>query len=54
MSKVDYRTNELLAQVVERFIFHSEKANADNPLVADMAAKMREVEIWEMWALTQG
>lgn len=54
MMKTDCRTNELLAQAAERFLFHSEKAKANNPLIADMAAKMCEVEIWEMWALTQG
>lgn len=51
---MDEKRNETLAQVAERFIFHSEKARADNPLVVEMAAKMCEVEIWEMWTLTQG
>lgn len=53
MARNDCRTNELLAQVAERFMFHSEKTRADNPLVAEMASKMCEVEIWEMWVLTQ-
>lgn len=50
---VQYKTNELLARVVERFQFHSEKTKSDSPLVAETAKKMCEVEIWEMWALTQ-
>ncbi len=54
MMKVDCRTNELLLQVAERFMFHSEKAKTDNPLIADMASKMCEIELWEMWVLTQG
>ncbi len=53
MMKADYRTNELLAQVAQRFMFHFEKAKTDNPLIADMAAKMCEIELWEMWVLTQ-
>lgn len=53
MKTTDCRTNEILAQVIERFHFHSGKAKSDNPLIAEMAAKMCEVEMWEMWALTQ-
>lgn len=49
----DIQTNELLAQVVERFRFHSRKAKSDNPIVAGIAAQICEVELWEMWALTQ-
>lgn len=47
------RTNELLAQVVERFRFHSLKTSSDNPIVAQIARDICEVELWEMWALTQ-
>lgn len=47
------RTNELLAQVVERFQFHSSKTSSDNPFVAQIARDICEVELWEMWALTQ-
>lgn len=54
MKKINCRTSELLAQIVDWFQFHAEKAKSDNPLVAEMAAKMCEVEIWEMWTLTQG
>ena len=50
---MDRRTNETLARVVERFGFYSEKTKSDNPLVASAAGKMREVTMWEMWALTQ-
>ena len=53
MNRTDQKTNELLAQVVERFCFHCEKAKSENPIVASAATKMCEVEIWEMWALTQ-
>ncbi len=47
------RTNELLAQVVERFRFHSRKACSDNPVIAQIARDICDVELWEMWALTQ-
>lgn len=54
MLTFDSMTNDLLARVVERFIFHSGKANSENPLISENAAKMCDIEIWEMWALTQG
>lgn len=44
---------ELIADVVERFLFHSKKAQSDNPVIKDIAEKMCSVEIWEMWVLTQ-
>lgn len=53
MNRTNQRTNELLAQVVERFQFHSGKIKSENPIVADSAVKMCEVEVWEMWVLTQ-
>lgn len=53
MNRRSKRENELLAQVVERFRFHSGKVKSENPIVADAAMKMCEVEIWQMWALTQ-
>lgn len=53
MREMDHRTNELLALVVERFQFHSDKAKSDDPVIVDMAAKICKIEIWEMWALTQ-
>ena len=54
MPEYDEVTNNLLARVVERFIFHSGKANSENPLISEYAVKMCDIEIWEMWALTQG
>ncbi len=53
MKNNDARTNELLAQVVERFRLHSKKVHSDDPFVAGIAAQICEVELWEMWALTQ-
>lgn len=53
MKRNDFEVNELLSKVVDRFQFHSEKAKSDNPLIAEMAKKMCEIEVWEMWALTQ-
>ena len=44
---------ELLFDVIERYIFHSEKSRSDNPVVRETAQKMCEVELWEMWALAQ-
>lgn len=54
MKRNDCRTNELLAQVIERFMFHSEKAKSGNPFVSEMAQMMCDVEIWEMWVLIYG
>lgn len=45
--------NELLLAVAERFLFHREKAKSDNPVVAEIAKGMCELEICEMWMLTQ-
>ena len=42
-----------LFDVIERYIFHKEKSRSDNPVVRKMAEKMCEVELWEMWELTQ-
>lgn len=50
---MDSRTNDTLIKVVERFHFYNQKTKSDNPLVASAAGKMREVAMWEMWALTQ-
>ena len=51
------RTNRILSDtlcdVVERFRFHREKAKSENPAEAETAGKLCEVEIWEMWVLTQ-
>lgn len=53
MIRTNQRANDYLCRVVERFQFHSEASKSDNPMVAEMASKMREIEIWEMWVLTQ-
>lgn len=53
MNRTNQKTNEFLAQVVERFQFHSAKVKSENPLIAEAAAKMCRIEIWEMWVLTQ-
>lgn len=53
MNRTDKRTNEILAQLVERFRYHHAGTKSDNPLVAGAAIKMCEVEMFEMWVLTQ-
>lgn len=53
MKRCDSRTNDLLSRTVDRFLFHHEKTNSDNPIVAEMAEKICDVELWEMWTLTQ-
>lgn len=53
MKRNDSKTNELLAQVVERYLYHSQYAQSDKSMIKDMAQKMCEIEIWEMWTLTQ-
>lgn len=47
------RENELLISVVERYLFHSKQAKSDNPMIRNVAKTMCDIEIWEMWALTQ-
>lgn len=44
--------NELLIRVAERYLYHS-NYHSDNPVVQEMANKICEIEIYEMWALTQ-
>jgi len=46
-------TNNLLAEVVERFQFHRKKTWSDNPVVARIARDICEIELCEMWMLTQ-
>ena len=53
MNRTDQITNTYLARVVDRFLFHSGQMRSKNPIVAEAAWKMSEVEIWEMWVLTQ-
>lgn len=46
--------NDKLADVAERFKYHSKMARtSDNPIIVDAAKKMCSIEIWEMWVLTQ-
>lgn len=53
MKRNDSKTNEMLAQVVERFLYHFQYAQSNQSMIKDMAQKMCEIEIWEMWTLTQ-
>lgn len=53
MNRTNQRTTEFLAQVVKRFQFHLDKIKSEKPLIAEAAKKMCEIEIWEMWVLTQ-
>lgn len=47
------KTNDLLIQVVERYLFHQSACRSKNPFARELAAKMCEIEIAEMWLLTQ-
>ncbi|MCI8961175.1 MAG: hypothetical protein HFG62_19060 [Lachnospiraceae bacterium] len=53
MIRTDRRTSSQLAYITERFRLHREKARSEDPFVAGVAAAMCEIELWEMWALTQ-
>lgn len=44
---------EMLADVAERYLYHQQKVNSDLPVVSDVARKMCEVDIDEMWMFTQ-
>lgn len=46
------KDNELLLKVVERYLFHR-SYSTKNPFVAEMAQKMCDIELSEMWMLTQ-
>ena len=46
------RKNELLIRVVERYMYQRD-FKTDNPIVAEVASGMCELEIDEMWMLTQ-
>ena len=46
------RKNELLFRVIERYLFHK-NFNSDNKGAVDMAATMCEIELYEMWVLTE-
>lgn len=47
------RENELLFSVAERYLMHNEQTKSDNPVERNIAEKMCDIEIWEMWVLTQ-
>lgn len=53
MIRTDQETGSQLAYIVERFRLHQEKARSEDSFVAGVAAAMCEIELWEMWALTQ-
>ena len=53
MIRTDRKTSGQLACIVERFLLHREKARSEDPFVAGAAAAMCEIELWELWALTQ-
>lgn len=53
MTRTGSWENERLAKVVERYRYHAGKTESANPVIAEAAAMMRDVDICEMWALTQ-
>lgn len=54
MKRHNEMTNSQLAAVIERFMIHYKlKETSTNPIVRDGARHMCDIEIWEMWALTQ-
>lgn len=48
------KTNHLLIELVERYQYHQSKVNCDNPFVAGVAQKMCDIDVYEMYMLTQG
>lgn len=54
MKKTNLALINVLCNVVERFQFHSEMTKSENPIISEASTKMCEVEMWEMWELTQG
>ena len=46
------RNDEMLFKVVERYLYHRDY-KTDNPIVAEIAQSMREIDVDEMWMLTQ-
>ena len=50
--KMTERERNKLFQVIDRFIFHS-NYQSDNPATQEMARKMRDIDLFEMWMLTQ-
>ena len=44
---------DMLSRVVERYLFHS-NYTTNNPEFMRIAETMRDIELTEMWMLTQG
>lgn len=53
MKRHGKRVNETLAKVVERYNFHQQEMKSVNPLIAEAAVAMCNIELWELWSLTQ-
>lgn len=54
MKRTDALMIDVVCDVVERFRFHSDKASSTKePFVKYMTLKMCEIELWELWVLTQ-
>lgn len=47
------REDMLLFEVVSRYFIHKEAANSENTLVSEIAKRMCEIDMLEMWMLTQ-
>lgn len=48
------KINCLLLAVAERYKYHCEKLNSNSEVIREVAKKMIDIELWEMWVLTQG
>lgn len=46
-------SNDLLFKVVERYLYHVDMSNSEDELISSTAKTMCEIEIAEMWMLTQ-
>lgn len=46
------KENDMLFRLAERFIYHSNK-KSDNPVIQETIDSMIDLEISEMWWLTQ-
>lgn len=44
--------SDAIYKVIERYLFHS-GYKSDNPMLQDIAKSMADIEILEMWLLTQ-
>ena len=52
MKHTNEQTNDKLAQVVENYQRHI-KAKTQNPIVGEIIKDLIDIDLWEMWALTQ-